>query len=70
MSCRDLHPVALWRQKRVADVEQLQLKATAQDASILEFQSDFRAAVDREARADLMEKRKQTEAELEALHRL
>ena len=31
------------------------------------FQEDFRAAVDREARADLVEKRKQTEAELEAL---
>ena len=30
------------------------------------FQEDFRAAVDREARADLVEKRKQTEAELEA----
>lgn len=49
-----------------ADVEQLEQKAVQQDASIAQFQSDFRQAVDREARADLMEKRKQTEAELEA----
>ena len=40
--------------------------ATSFSDSEADFQETFRAAVDREARADLVEKRKQTEAELEA----
>lgn len=46
-------------------VDMLNNKSLQQDLSIATFQEDFRAAVDREARADLVEKRKQTEAELE-----
>ncbi|CAE8697439.1 unnamed protein product, partial [Polarella glacialis] len=44
---------------------QVQNRTDAQDASIARFQEAFRAAVDREARADLVEKRKRTEAEVE-----
>ena len=39
--------------------------STSSVAAKATFQEDFRQAVDREARLDLVEKRKQTEAELE-----
>jgi len=44
---------------------QIRNQTAAQDASITKFQKDFRFAVEREARADLTEKRTTTEAELE-----
>jgi len=40
-------------------------RTDAQDVSIDTFKKEFRAAVDREARADLVEKRRQTEADVE-----
>lgn len=40
-------------------------KTEAQDGQIAVFQEEFRSAVDREARADLVEKRKRVEADLE-----
>jgi len=40
-------------------------RTIAQDARIASFQDEFRAAVDREARADLVEKRRSSEADLE-----
>jgi len=39
---------------------QIRNQTAAQDASITKFQKDFRFAVEREARADLTEKRKTT----------
>eukprot|EP00931_Biecheleriopsis_adriatica_P066580 TRINITY_DN40902_c0_g1_i1.p1 TRINITY_DN40902_c0_g1~~TRINITY_DN40902_c0_g1_i1.p1 ORF type:complete len:811 (-),score=226.07 TRINITY_DN40902_c0_g1_i1:197-2629(-) len=49
----------------LSHIWQLQNKSVDQDASIEQFKEEFRWAVDREARADLVEKRKQSEADLE-----
>jgi len=49
----------------LAGVDDLKNRSILQDMSIEQFQAEFRSAVDREARADLVEKRKQTETELE-----
>mmetsp|Transcript_51071 Transcript_51071/g.110841 ORF Transcript_51071/g.110841 Transcript_51071/m.110841 type:complete len:815 (-) Transcript_51071:284-2728(-) len=46
-------------------LEDVRNRTLAQDASIASFQDAFRAAVDREARADLVEKRKEAEAAVE-----
>lgn len=46
-------------------LQQLDDKTIEQDANMVNFQAEFRAAVDREARADLVEKRKTAESELE-----
>jgi len=46
-------------------LEGIQNRTDAQDVSIAKFFEDFRAAVEREARADLVEKRKSSEADLE-----
>lgn len=43
----------------------LENKTDMQDLNIAAFQAEFRAAVDREARADLVEKRKKAESDLE-----
>lgn len=49
----------------VKGLAQVTNRTDAQDISIAKFKEDFRFAVDREARADLVEKRKQSEAEVE-----
>jgi len=46
-------------------MEGLNNRSDAQDLAIQTFKDEFRAAVEREARADLVEKRKQSEADLE-----
>eukprot|EP00928_Gymnodinium_smaydae_P059876 TRINITY_DN4333_c0_g1_i3.p1 TRINITY_DN4333_c0_g1~~TRINITY_DN4333_c0_g1_i3.p1 ORF type:complete len:936 (-),score=259.34 TRINITY_DN4333_c0_g1_i3:148-2862(-) len=48
-----------------ADILALKNASAAQDVRIETFFADFRAAVEREARADLVEKRKAAEAEVE-----
>ncbi|CAE7820203.1 atad-3, partial [Symbiodinium sp. CCMP2456] len=44
----------------LSGVDDLKNRSIQQDMSIEQFQAEFRSAVDREARADLVEKRKQT----------
>lgn len=46
-------------------IDDVRNRTMAQDAVIQAFKDDFRAAVEREARADLVEKRKSSEADLE-----
>jgi ATPase family AAA domain-containing protein 3A/B len=49
----------------VNSLEVVQNRTDNQDKLIAQFMEDFRSAVDREARADLVEKRKSVEAEVE-----
>jgi len=46
-------------------LEDVRNKTDAQDGTITKFMDDFKAVVDREARLDLVEKRKKAEADLE-----
>mmetsp|Transcript_60949 Transcript_60949/g.170479 ORF Transcript_60949/g.170479 Transcript_60949/m.170479 type:complete len:849 (-) Transcript_60949:133-2679(-) len=46
-------------------LEEVRNRTDAQDVSIARFMEEFRAAVEREARADLVEQRKKSEADLE-----
>merc|ERR1719247_3659042 len=46
-------------------LNEVKARTDAQDVSIKNFKDEFRAAVDREARADLVEKRKAVEADVE-----
>lgn len=49
----------------VAGLDEVKNQTAAQDVSIAKFKAEFRSAVDREARADLVEKRRATEADVE-----
>jgi ATPase family AAA domain-containing protein 3A/B len=51
--------------KLAMGLEQVTNRTDAQDTAIAVFKQEFRAAVDREARADLVEKRKSSEADVE-----
>jgi ATPase family AAA domain-containing protein 3A/B len=51
--------------KLAMGLEQVTNRTDAQDTAIAVFKQEFRAAVDREARADLVEKRKASEADVE-----